>query len=186
MLGCDKEVLDKPHPPESLLPSRSIHVLGDEAEMKWLHRICSLLLIGFSGVIIISSLRVGVGNVQNPGPGFMGFLASVVLFVLALAIFIKDLKNLDKRDGKKPLASRKAVTKPIILAMTLCSYTFLLTTLGFLISTFILMFVMLLLSDPKRWAYHLVIALIIVNVSYLIFYKWLRVILPSGIFNIGW
>jgi putative tricarboxylic transport membrane protein len=160
--------------------------LRDEADMKWLNRICSLLLMGFSGVIIIASLRVGVGSVKSPGPGFAGFLAAILLFVLSLAIFTRDLSTLGRRGEGKLSLRRQAVMKPVILAITLCSYTFLLTTLGFLISTFILMFIMLLLSDPRRWVYHLVIALLIVNVSYILFYKWLGVILPSGIFNIRW
>jgi putative tricarboxylic transport membrane protein len=161
-------------------------LIGNEAEMIWLHRICSLLLMGFSGVIVVASLGVGVGSVESPGPGFMGFLASILLFVLSSAIFIRDLNIMGKRDEKKSPPGRKDITKPVILSFALCSCTFLLTTLGFLVSTFILMFIMLLVTDPRRWLYHLLIAALIVNVSYLLFYKWLGVILPSGIFNIHW
>lgn len=154
--------------------------------MKWLHRICSLVLMAFSGVIVISSVQVGVGSVQSPGPGFMGFFASVLLVILSFAIFIRDFRIVGRGGDGKPPADRKLPAKSMILAAALCSYTFLLTTLGFLVSTVILVFIMLLLNNPRKWVYHLVISMIIVNVSYLVFYKWLRVILPSGIFNIGW
>jgi putative tricarboxylic transport membrane protein len=159
-------------------------LVGDEADMKWLHRVSSLALMGFSVLIGTSSLQLGVGNVQNPGPGFMGFLASVLLFILCLSIFVKDLKRLGR--AEEGATDWKYLTKPSVLAATLCGYAFLLPALGYLISTFFLLFVMFFVYDPRKRLHHAVIAFIIVNISYLVFYKWLRVILPVGIFNIGW
>jgi len=56
--------------------------------MIWLDRIISLSLVGFSFLIFFSSLRLEIGNPQAPGPGFMPFLVSVLLFSLSLLVFI--------------------------------------------------------------------------------------------------
>lgn len=154
--------------------------------MKRLNQVSSLFLAGFSVLIIIFSLKLGVGNVKDPGPGFMGFLASILLLILSFIIFIKDFYLFAKKYEDKSAISRERLTKPFILAITLCGYAFILRTAGYLISTFFLMFIMLFLYNPRKWYSHVVIALIIVNASYLLFYKWLSVLLPAGRFNLRW
>ena len=48
------------------------------------------------------------------------------------------------------------------------------------------MFIMLLVNNPRKWYLHLVNALVIVNITYVVFYKMLRVLLPAGTFRISW
>jgi putative tricarboxylic transport membrane protein len=139
--------------------------------------------MGFSLLIILSSLKLGVGDFQTPGPGFMGFLASILLVVLSLIILIQESK---KEGGKKGPFGWDNLSKPFIIIVALSIYALILDTLGFLLSSFLLMWVMLLISNPRRWFYHMIVALIIVNVSYLVLCKLLRVVFPAGIFRIQW
>ncbi len=151
--------------------------------MKRLNQATCLLLMGFCILIITSSLKIGVGNLEAPGPGFMGFLASILLFILSLAILIQE----SKRDsGEKASFGWDNLSKPFIITVALCSYTLIFDTLGFLLSSFLLMWVMLLISSPRKWYYHIFVAFIIVNMSYLVLCKLLRVIFPAGIFRIQW
>jgi hypothetical protein len=78
------------------------------------------------------------------------------------------------------------LVKPLIITVALCTYALIFDALGFLLSSFILMTIMLLISSPRRWYYHIFVAFIIVNVSYLVLCKLLRVIFPVGIFRIQW
>jgi len=151
--------------------------------MKRLNQATSLSLIGLSILIITSSLKIGVGNLQAPGPGFLGFLASILLLVLSFVIFIQDSK---RGVGEKASFGWENLSKPFIITVALCSYAFFLEILGFLLSSFILMTIMLLISNPRRWYYHMFVAFIIVNVSYLVLCKLLRVVFPVGIFRIQW
>ncbi|MDI7258651.1 MAG: tripartite tricarboxylate transporter TctB family protein [Thermodesulfobacteriota bacterium] len=153
--------------------------------MKRLNQTTSFFLIGFSVLIIISSLKVGVGSPQAPGPGFMGFLASLLLLSLSLVIFAKESLKSAKEEGKGHFGWEN-LSKQFILTVALCGYAFLLEILGFLLSSFILMWIMLLIDNPRKWFYHMVVAFIVANVSYLVLYKLLRVVLPAGIFRIGW
>jgi hypothetical protein len=84
------------------------------------------------------------------------------------------------------LITREALVKPITLALSLFGFTLILDILGFLLSGILLMWAILLINTPKKWFRQLVVALVIVNVTYLILCKLLGVILPSGIFRIQW
>ncbi len=154
--------------------------------MKWLRPASGLLLMSFSVLIFASSLHVGVGNFRNPGPGFMGFLASILLIVLTGIVLVNE--NIRSAVGQENESSIRweSLKKPSILTGALCGYTFFLETLGYLVSTFLLMFIMLLINNPRKWYLHLVNAFVIVNVTYLVFYKMLRVLLPVGTFRIFW
>jgi hypothetical protein len=66
--------------------------------MKRLNQITSLFLMGFSVFIFTSSLKLGIGDLQNPGPGFMPLLCSVLLFSLSLVVFIKNLRMSRRKD----------------------------------------------------------------------------------------
>jgi hypothetical protein len=85
----------------------------------------------------------------------------------------------------EPLLTRKIFQKPIILIIGLSGYTFIFNIFGFLLATLLLIFLMLFIFDPKKWYMHIVIAAIAVNLSFLIFCKWLQVPLPTGVFHIG-
>jgi putative tricarboxylic transport membrane protein len=154
--------------------------------MKWLHPISSLLLLVFSVVILTSSLSLGIGSVQNPGPGFMGFLASILLCILTLIIVIKESMTSAGDKGEDPRVNWETLTKPLVLTLSLCGYVLVLEILGYLVSTFFLMFIMLFISNPRRWYFHLLNAFIIVNITHLVFYKILRVLLPAGTYRILW
>jgi putative tricarboxylic transport membrane protein len=151
--------------------------------MKWLNLIVSFSVIGFSLLILALSLKLGFGSPQSPGPGFMPFLASIVLLSLSLLVLITG----EVQDGKKKLfITWEVLKKPIGLAFTLCGYSFVLEILGWLFSTFLLMFLMLSIYDPRKWHVNLLFSAIVANLSFLIFYKWLAVQLPMGIFHLGW
>lgn len=153
--------------------------------MKRLNQTTSLFLIGFSVLIITSSLKVGVGNLQAPGPGFMGFLASILLLSLSLVVFTEESLKSAKEEGKGRFGWEN-VSKQFIITVALCGYVFVLDTLGFLLSSFILMWIMFLIDNPRKWFYHMVIAFIVINASYLVLCKLLRVVLPAGILRIQW
>jgi len=157
--------------------------------MKWLRAVSSILLMSFSVVILTSSLNLGIGDFRNPGPGLMGFLASLLLILLTGIVLVKENLLLRGEKGEESEGSSirwQSLSKPSILTLVLCGYVIVFETLGYLLSTFLLMFIMLLLTNPRKWYLHLINALIIVNITYVVFYKMLRVLLPVGPFRISW
>ena len=45
--------------------------------MKWLNGISDLSFLGLSVIVFVLSLKLGIGKVQSPGPGFMPSVVSV-------------------------------------------------------------------------------------------------------------
>ena len=152
--------------------------------MIWLDRIISLSLVGFSFLIFLSSLRLGTGTLQTPGPGFTPFLSSILLLSLSLFVLIWRTKKSDEDGRNKLLVSWKNFLKPISVIIMLIAYILLLNTIGYLIGTFLLMFIMFFIYEPKKWYVHLFIGAIVASSSYFVFYKWFQVQLPTGILSI--
>ena len=111
----------------------------------------------------------------------MPFLASILVFALSVFVLVKGI--LGEKEGPSPL-NRKRLPKPTLLVVAILAYSFLLDSLGFLISIFLLLFAMFSMEEPKKWPKNIVISLIVVILSFLIFKKWLGVRFPAGIFSI--
>jgi hypothetical protein len=101
-----------------------------------------------------------------------------------LVVFASRTERSNLVDGST--ISWKNIVRPISLIIVLSVYTFLLIIFGYLISTFLLIFLMFLICDHKKWLMHIVSSAIIVNLTFLLFHKWLGVQLPSGILRISW
>jgi hypothetical protein len=150
---------------------------------RWMNRISTLFLFGFAVLILSLSLRLKVGSFKNPGAGFAPFLASLLLLSLSAVILIKEFLGFAEGDQKVPFITWKNLIKPINLMIVLIGYGLLFTVLGYVISTFLLLWAMFIIYEPKRWGHNILTAGIIVGASFLIFDVWLRVPLPKGIFD---
>lgn len=153
--------------------------------MKHLDYFISLFLIGLSVIISLASHKLGIGSLENMGPGFMPFLTSLFLFCLSLSILVIRIIESKKNGREITLRSWKSLLKPASLVIMLCVYIFLLETLGYLFTTFLLMLQMFLISEPKKWQVNILLAVMIALLSFLIF-KWLQIQLPIGKFRLGW
>ena len=153
--------------------------------IRWMNRISTLFLIGFSVLILYLSLKLKVGSFKNPGAGFAPFLASLLLLSLSALIFIKEFLGFAEGGQKVASISWKNLTKPINLMIALIGYGLLFAVLGYAISTFLLMLAMFIIYEPKRWGRKIISACIIVGISFLVFDLWLRVPFPKGIFDLS-
>lgn len=140
--------------------------------------------MAFSIVIITSSLKLGIGSMKAPGPGFGGFLASVLLFVLSLVTLVQE--STKSTEEEKLGLGWENVSRQCIITVALCGYALSLETLGFLVAGFFLMWIMFLVDSPRKWHIHMFTAFIVINVSYLVLCKLLQVIFPAGIFRLQW
>ncbi len=148
-----------------------------------------IFLMGIAVWVGYMSLQLGIGHLELMGSGFMPFLASIVLFSLSLSVFMIDMIEMKKaaKEEKKSLPMHWSdLEKPILLVVGLIAYALLLKTFGYLITTFLLIFFMFFMTGPRKWRKDLVIAAIIVILSYIIFDNLLQMQLPAGVFRLGW
>jgi len=152
--------------------------------MKLSDRISSLFLIGLSVFISIGSYKIGIGTLRNLGTGFMPFLASALLFILSLFILMGIGRKSEERNVRSPVRW-KSVLKPGSLIIALLIYMLLLNHLGYILTAFLLMSQMFFISEPKKLYQNIISSAMIAILSF-IFFRWLQVQLPTGVFHIGW
>jgi hypothetical protein len=137
-----------------------------------------MILAIFTGVI---SIQLGVGGLDLMGTGFMPLLASLLLFALSLIDFISNLvKAGSGKKDKKGLTLRE-LTKPAILIGALIVYAYFLSKVGFPVMTFLLVYVLFVMMQPKKWRLDLFYAALVSSVTFLFFDMALKVRLPAGI-----
>jgi hypothetical protein len=129
--------------------------------------------------VLIASLKLGIGELQSPGPGFIPFYCSIFLaFCACLLVIAGTLKK-----SHPPLAhfwKDQRWSRNVIVAATLIAYSFFLTTLGYLLSTMGLMVILLGMGKLRLWAV-LLGSLLAVVLSYSLFHYGLKMPLPKGL-----
>jgi putative tricarboxylic transport membrane protein len=139
----------------------------------------SLFLLAFSILYSAESLRLGIGSIRNPGPGFMPFFCGCLLGALSIAIFVHTRST---KEGTAGVG--RSSKKGFWILGGLLFYALLLERLGFIITTFLFLILSLMSFRPRRWAGILLVSSITVMISYLVFGIWLKVQLPKGILGI--
>ena len=152
--------------------------------MKFSDRISSLFLITLSVFVLVGSYKLGIGTLQNLGTGFMPFLASALLFILSLFILMGIGRKSGEINGRPPVVW-KNLLRPGSLIIALLIYMLLVNHLGYVLTAFLLMTQMFFVSEPKKWFKNIISSAMIAILSF-IFFRWLQVQLPTGLFDIGW
>ena len=147
----------------------------------------SLVWLGVGIFICIGSLRLSLGEFHNPGPGFLSFFAGLVIMGLALVLHVRSRKaRPDAKQGKsEPIwRDRQKGFKMILTVAALLAYAVAMNYLGFLISTFLFLAVLLKTIEPQRWSVALIGSLLASAAFYVIFEIGLRSQLPKGLLQI--
>jgi putative tricarboxylic transport membrane protein len=138
--------------------------------------------LGISIFVCLESVHSEIGTYQSPGAGFLPFWSGITLGIFSLILIAKSW--MEKKETKVTVLWKGKEWDKVILVLTsLLIYALLLPRLGYLITTFGLMaFLFGLIGRPRLWIQG-VSALITVLITYIIFYMWLDVQLPKGIFG---
>ena len=138
----------------------------------------------------IGSIKLNLGSFHEPGAGFMPFLSGAFLGLFGLIlIFSSTLRGLWEKEHLKD--KKIQVEKPVeknwknlmFVLLILFGYPLLLDTLGFYLTTFLFLFFLFKLKEPKRWLMPLIFSISVVILSYLIFELCLNCRFPRGIFR---
>jgi len=133
--------------------------------------------------VCVEAHKSSIGSFKIPGPGFLPFWSGLILGTLAIVLVVTSL--LKKKGGGeiKNLWEGVEWGKLILVLTSLLIYTFFLPILGYLVTTFGLMTLLFSVIERSRLWIKGMIAFISVLLTYVIFYIWLDVKLPRGIFG---
>jgi putative tricarboxylic transport membrane protein len=144
-------------------------------------RISSLVCLILSIGICLGSVRLSLGGVHQPGPGFFSFLTGILLGSLSLIIFLKSFKGLPGEEKSPLLPNRRLVRKMVYVLIGLTLYAIGINYVGFFIGTLLFLGFLLRAIEPQRWFIVLTCSILGTVVFYGVFNYWLDVQLPAGI-----
>lgn len=142
-------------------------------------------LVGLAlGIFVIwAGLKLKIGNINDPGSGFVLFYTGLLMCVFAFTIIVSAVT-----EGGPTVASLWAGTrwtKPLVVIVCLAAFAFLFEPLGFLLGSIPLLLLLLRVIDPVRWTLAIPIALLVPLGVWWVLKRALLIQLPSGIFGIG-
>jgi putative tricarboxylic transport membrane protein len=133
----------------------------------------------FSLLAIFGGYKLGLGKIENPGPGFFPFWAGIFLLIISFQLLIKTTIMQVKDDAK--VWAHIKWNKIVVTLLSLIVYALVFNWLGFVLSTFLLMLVLFKLVDPQKLVLPLISSLLTVGVAYVVFKIWLKLYFPEGL-----
>jgi putative tricarboxylic transport membrane protein len=131
--------------------------------------------------VTLLSIKYDFGTFLSPGAGFVTFFAGLILSLLSLILFISSWRTREPHKRLKELWEGLDWIKVIYVVSLLVVYTLILKSLGFLISTFLLLTLLFRAKGSYPWLRVTLLSLFITTGAFLIFQIWLKVQLPKGI-----
>jgi hypothetical protein len=140
----------------------------------------SLFVVVLSGWVMKQAYTMGLGTFHSPGPGFMVFIASLLLGLLALLALFKSLMR--RQEASQIAPARKRWGRVAWVFLLLAGYVLLLNRAGYLLVTVVTLFLLftVLQEGKKRWLSAAIMAAVTSGVTYLVFSVWFKLQLPTG------
>lgn len=138
------------------------------------------LVLGMA--VVWGSLRLKLGSLVSPGPGLMPFIFGISLTICSLFVLIQTvlLKLKKSKEPRQGIWTDVDFKKVILVVGCLLGYTFMLETVGFALTTFLILTILFKAVGSQKWSHALIASVPTVVVSYLVFIVILKVELPAG------
>jgi len=144
-------------------------------------RIAGLFGFVFAIYILIQSVKLDLGGVHQPGPGFFSFFGGTLLAVFSLILLIQSVLTRGKGAGKKTEGGKENPRAVVFCVIAIVVFGLILETLGFVVCTFLLVILLLWLFDRRKWWAVLFTAGCVSLGIYVVFNVLLKSDLPVGI-----
>ncbi len=143
-------------------------------------RVSSLFWLAFGLLCIYGSINLGLGTIHEPGSGFLPFLASCFICLMALVVLLQTLFAQRPMDKISSLWKETSWRRPLAIAIILVGYIFSLERLGFLLTSMAILFLMFKGVEKLSWLKATVISVTVSLGAFLLFTKILKATLPRG------
>ena len=138
-----------------------------------------LFLLG--AVTTLLSLSMPIGTFRKSGTGMFPLILGILLMFLSglflLRLFLKTQATRETLSAGELPASSKQL---LLFFGTMVLVTLFFNRLGYPLSSFLVMVVLLKILGMKRWSSNILISLPTAVVCYFLFVQWLKIPLPKG------
>jgi putative tricarboxylic transport membrane protein len=142
-------------------------------------RMSALFWVGMGIAICVESIRLGVGQVSDPGPGLIPLGCGIVLGIFGSIVFIRTFIP---TEGREDLSEHRIRWRKLTITLaSLIGYAFLLDFVGFRLVTLLWMVLMCRLGKIG-WKASVFISIITTFSCYILF-GYLGIRFPRGVFG---
>jgi putative tricarboxylic transport membrane protein len=145
-------------------------------------KVAAGVLLALSLVYLNESLHLRFGQLAKPGLGFIPVIVGVLLTVCTAIYLIQvfRVKAVKTPSTDHETKVKSSIALPVAVALNALVYPMLLRELNFLLSTFLLLFSVLVISRYRSTVISFFLSVLIAVSFYFVFYRLLGVVLPSG------
>lgn len=142
--------------------------------------IAACCVVIFGGIIVAGAIPLLKTHTESVGPGYLPLIYGAAIIFLGGALIVRA--GLSLRHAA-PVEHIRPVTllRTILLFVTLVVYAVLLERLGYLLSTWLSLFICFCVSGKVRVVRSIAYALIFAMASYALFTRVLTIALPKGL-----
>jgi putative tricarboxylic transport membrane protein len=145
-------------------------------------RTSSIFFLVVSIAVFVGSIQLGIGTARQPGPGFITFGASGLLGILSLIALLKTLAR--KGQSGEALFTNIMWWRVLLSGLAILAFALVMPTLGYLITTFLLMLFLYSMIHEQKWYWVIISSLLSSLGSYYLFSKLLNCQFPDGLFGL--
>jgi putative tricarboxylic transport membrane protein len=145
-------------------------------------RIGSFFWLAVGLIILYGSYCLGLGKMREPGSGFLPFMAGCFICFMAIIILLQSITP-QKEARPKLAALWEGVNwhRSLIITFLVLGFILALESLGFFLTSFLLLFILFRWVEKFPWKKTLIVPLLTLGCTYLLFNIFLKVSLPRGI-----
>ncbi|MGA2956854.1 MAG: tripartite tricarboxylate transporter TctB family protein [Thermodesulfobacteriota bacterium] len=129
-------------------------------------------------------LKMGLGPLNAPGPGFFPAVIGGVLSSLSAALFVTVSRKKGPPERENFWRQKRSWVKVFPSLLSLFFYLAFLDSLGYLLTTSLFIFFLLKFVGKKGWGASILMAVIVSLGSYAMFRMGLGVLLPKGLIHL--
>ena len=143
--------------------------------------ISGIFLILLSLCVCVMAYRLGLGTGSEPGAGFAAFGIAALLGLLSVWMFVNAFIRSLRQGSRKKVDAQKIIwKKPLLILVILAAYGAFFNFLGFPLTTFLLMVLLVWIFGRRRLSVALIVSILTVALSYTLFVVALGLPLPMG------
>ncbi|MSO92578.1 MAG: tripartite tricarboxylate transporter TctB family protein [Rhodospirillales bacterium] len=142
--------------------------------------VVTLLFIAAGTVVIIDSLRLGIGWNEHEGPasGYFPFYIGVIMMLASAGILIRTL--LARESGSESFVGVHAARQVVLVLVPLLAYVGVTALIGFYVASAIYIALFMRYFGRYGWTLNVPVATGVVALLFFTFERWFLVPLPKG------
>jgi putative tricarboxylic transport membrane protein len=149
--------------------------------MKHRDLVSSIIWMALGGLFVVGALQQGLMRRGVPGPGFLPFFSGLALIFVSLFVSIPALRQREKSESRNFFLERDSFRKILLALIALFAFGIAMEYVGYLLTTFLFMFFVARIMEPKGSRTIALLAFFTAVLSHLLFVVLLEVQLPKGL-----